>query len=219
MPSKTATFFAAVALLLALTASMPAHATVSCDPSYDFIGFSKDWGRAYWITKSGGDCIEGIALTEYDFKGGEKKELCRASADEKENWRTACEGARRKIISEGIVKPQPFLKVDQSGRAQAGRSAISAVDALGKAFDGFATDGFLLYKAGSRSCRFGNPLFSVTDEGSFAAKKVRAAYYNPKLDGWLVITLHCCAAAMAGYTGDNCPTVEGFAFYRMETCR
>ncbi|MGZ3744994.1 MAG: hypothetical protein ACXWRE_07555 [Pseudobdellovibrionaceae bacterium] len=77
----------------------------------------------------------------------------------------------------------------------------------------------LIYlKDAKESCEFGKPQYHEVEEGAFAIKKVRAAFYNEAHKSWLAITEHCYGAAMAGFTGSNCQTLDEIGIYDIPIC-
>jgi hypothetical protein len=188
---------------------LEAYATESCNPTQEFIGFSMNLEIAYWETQLGGDCDPETRIVAYHFSNHAEKKICTGESLD------SCKKQKQKIQNSLLVRPQPFLK---TGTSRPATVSFSIVGKDPKNVSGFDPSSFIILKDGSDSCRLKKFLYADIEEDAFPAKKVREAFYNQKFKSWVLITEHCYSAAMAGYTGANCPTIDGISISDVKSC-
>ena len=174
-------------------------ASVSCNPRHQFIGFSKDFEKAYWKTQLRGECDPEIRVIEFDFSSNSAKNICSSKSPEVCTKRE--KALRRSLIDENEHFKSKFLINGKEG---------VSVNGLGASV--------LSLKDNNGSCNLNRAQFSDIEEGSFGPKLVRVAKLNSKYKSWFLITEHCYSAAMAGYDGKNCPTIDGVSIYKAQSC-
>lgn len=172
-----------------------AHATVSCDEKYHFVGFDADYEAAIVRLVKGGDCAAWSGYLRYDFNA---------------NRLVPVKGVRE-LYGKGMHSPEPFILPDGS------EASLSISGRKGKRPDGFA-DYREVWLKGIRACKFKRASFEARASDQFRAKEIAMSYYNPKFDKFFVIQNNCSSAAMAGYSGYDCYTTQSIAVYDMKDC-
>lgn len=184
------------AIFLLLFGLQPAFAETSCVQGYGFLGFSRDWEKAYWELQIAGECHYALALYEYNFLQNTVKLVADNQTDVKyyhnrpkiiQNLKKY-DRKKRDLLTKVYSVPEETI-VDLTGKPKG---------ILGDNWFDVEKNG-VIFKGEDGVCTFGPPRFEAKESDLTDIVSVENAYHNAKYDSWVVILNNCSTAKTPCY--------------------